>query len=169
MTNQQMVKSYHLRFQLNGIPEPLYYAVDQAESEWLQHLLQAPEHRSWPFFFFTTSDGYKVMVSLPDIQLVTFGWDVGLTDVGEPPVPKIEIYFRGTAQPYQAILEDPGPLETIFLASTPNPKIEAKIGHLLCRLTLNIPSNLKGQLKVKGVRGLTNIQKVISKTSNMTG
>jgi hypothetical protein len=37
MMNQQMVKSYHLRIQLNGIPEPLYYAVDQAESEWLQH------------------------------------------------------------------------------------------------------------------------------------
>ena len=44
--------------------------------------------------------------------------DVELTDVGEPPVPKIEIYFRGTAQPYQAMLEDPGPLETIFLASS---------------------------------------------------
>jgi len=118
MTNQQMVKSYHLRFQLNGLPEPLYYAVDREESEWLQHLLQAPEHRSWPFFFFTTTDGHKVIVSLPDIQLVTFGWDVELMDVGEPPVPEIEIYFRGTAQPYRGILEDPGALETIFLTSS---------------------------------------------------
>jgi hypothetical protein len=61
---------------------------------------------------------FKVIVSLPDIQLVTFGWDVELMSVSEPAVPKIEIFFRGTAQPYQAILEDPGPLETIFLASS---------------------------------------------------
>jgi hypothetical protein len=118
MTNQQVVKSYHLRFQLNGIPEPLYFAVDQAESEWLQHLLQAPEHRSLPFFFFTTTDGHKVIVSLADIQLVTFGWDVELVSASEPPGPKIEIYFRDTAQPYRGLLEDPGPLETIFLASS---------------------------------------------------
>jgi len=129
MAFNQMVKSYFLRFQMSGISEPIIYLVSQEESERLRQVLQDPErkHRTWPFVFFTATDGQKVTVSIADIQMVTFGWDIGLApepEEEEPPLPKIEIYYRNTAQPYQAFLGDPGLLEAIFLANAFEPEEE---------------------------------------------
>ena len=128
MEPEQLTKFYHLTFRVKGIPDPLFYHVPKAESDRLQRILETPEpeREATPHFFFMTTDGRRVIISLRDIQLVSFGWDIGLdipnltaahTDADEA-APQIEIYFRESFSPYQGTMDDPLDLESAFIAGT---------------------------------------------------
>lgn len=70
--------TYHLRFLLQGVPDYVWFEVDEATQERLHNVLDRDGSDRSLFFRFDSLDGYAVVVATRAIQIVNYLWDFRL-------------------------------------------------------------------------------------------
>jgi len=91
-----VMESYYLRIFLRGIEEPFIFPIVEDDQEMLQNAMDSDSR----FFLFASKNREYVALSVPDIQMVNFLWEVMPTSVpGEPEEEAVTIHLRGREKP----------------------------------------------------------------------